>query len=425
MATKTLLKGGAVLSMDPKIGNSLDCDVLIEGSKIVAVASDITDSKAEVVDASEMILIPGFVDTHHHMWQGLMRNAGTSFLSSQVRSGELAARYRAEDLYASSLISALNALDSGITTVLDYGDFGGSAEHVTADIQALSEAGMRAIFAYPLAGQPKSLNGKAAAGEPGLHTLALASAGPDQLPVEQLREEWAEARKAAQRIYVQVGMGDLDRKESLLAAQGAGLLGADITYAHGNTLTEKELRIIRDTDGSISITSAAEMMLGYGPPTIQRVLDLKMRPSLGVDSEGVVRGDHFSQMRSVISIQHAMSFERKLAHKMHSPQITTRDVFEFATIQGANALGLGEQIGSLAPGKQADIVMLKQYHINVVPVNDPIGAVVWAMDTSNVDSVIVAGKFLKRGGEMLGIDLPRLRALTSEARQRVLGAVPA
>jgi cytosine/adenosine deaminase-related metal-dependent hydrolase len=167
------------------------------------------------------------------------------------------------------------------------------------------------------------------------------------------------------------------------------------------------------------------MTLGYGAPTVQRLLDINVRPSLGVDSEGAVRGDLFSQMRSVISMQHAMSFEKKLAHKLHPEQITTRDVLEFATIQGARALGMDDRIGSLTPGKQADIILLRQYQINVMPVNDPIGAVVWAMDTSNVDTVFVAGKILKRGGQLINVDLPRLRAQTSEAREHVLGAVAA
>jgi cytosine/adenosine deaminase-related metal-dependent hydrolase len=124
-------------------------------------------------------------------------------------------------------------------------------------------------------------------------------------------------------------------------------------------------------------------------------------------------------------MQHAMSFEKKLAHKLHPPQITTRDVFEFATIAGARALGMEPSIGSLAPGMQADIILLRQFQINVMPVNDPVGAVVWAMDTSNVDTVFVAGKMLKRAGQLLNVDLPRLRAQTVEAREHVLGAVAA
>lgn len=425
MATRTLLKGGAVLSMDASIGNSLDCDVLIEGTKILAVAAGIADSKAEVIDASEMIVMPGFIDSHRHMWQGLLRNAGSGSLLARDGYAEIAAKFRPQDIHASTLSSALGALDAGITSILDFGDFHPSEEHRAADFQAVSETGLRAMFAYPLGGQLKSANGHfahpgndSAAG--GLHTLAVASAGPDTLTLEQLKQEWTQARELGLRICTQVGMGGKDRVETLVAVENAGLMSADVLYAHCNTLTDHELRLINESGGSVSISPAAEMTLGYGAPTIQRFLDLNIRPSLGVDSEGAARGDMFSQMRVAISMQHAMSFEKKLAHKLYPTQITTRDVLEFATIRGAYALGLEDRIGSLTPGKEADIVMLKQYHINVVPVNDPIGAVVWAMDTSNVDTVMVAGKILKQNGELLNVDLPRLRALTAESCQQVL-----
>lgn len=414
MSTRTLLKGGAVLSMDPDIGNSLDCDVLIEDTKILEVAAGIADPKAEVIDASEMIVMPGFIDSHRHMWQGLLRNAGSGFSLSRDGYAGLAAKFRPQDIHTSSLSSALGALDAGITTVLDFGDFHSSAEHNAADFQAVSETGLRAMFAYPQGGQLK--NGS------NLHSLALASAGPDTLPLGQLKQEWTQARELGLRICAQVGMGGKDRVETLVAIENAGLMNADVLYAHCNTLTERELRLINESGGSVSISPAAEMTLGYGAPTIQRFLDLNIRPSLGIDSEGAVRGDMFSQMRVAISMQHAMSFEKKLAHKLFPSQITTRDVLEFATIQGAHALGLQDRIGSLTPGKEADILMLKQYHINVVPVNDPIGAVVWAMDTSNVDTVMVAGKTLKRGGELLNVDLPRLRELTAESCRQVLAA---
>jgi cytosine/adenosine deaminase-related metal-dependent hydrolase len=141
-----------------------------------------------------------------------------------------------------------------------------------------------------------------------------------------------------------------------------------------------------------------------------------------VDSEGASRGDHFTQMRAAISMQHAMSFEKKLAHRLSPDQITTRHVLEFATSAGAKALGMEERIGTLTPGKQADILLLSQYQINVMPVNDPIGAVVWAMDTSNVDTVIIAGKTVKSNGELLNTDLADLRKITAEARDHIFAA---
>jgi cytosine/adenosine deaminase-related metal-dependent hydrolase len=129
----------------------------------------------------------------------------------------------------------------------------------------------------------------------------------------------------------------------------------------------------------------------------------------------------FTQMRSVISLQHALLFDQKLQGRGDAPTpLTTRDLLEFATVEGARANGLADKVGSLTPGKEADIILLRTDRPNIFPVNDPIGAVVWGMDTSNVDSVFVAGKALKRKGELLGVDLNRIRRMAYESRDYVV-----
>jgi 5-methylthioadenosine/S-adenosylhomocysteine deaminase len=434
MEEKTLIKGGTVLSLDPKVGNFSKADVLFEGTKILEVGTDLNSKGAKELDADGMVVMPGFVDSHRHMWLGLLRNAGTDSLAKdlQQQNGNqenLAKRFRPKDVFAGTLSSALGALDAGITTILNYSNIGFSGEHTKADLDAIRQSGIRAVFATGPDSFDKAdetglsafkgfvENNGAYAGN--LVSLALASLGPEYKPVDYLKREWALARELHLRITTQVGMGGHGQADGIARTAKAGLLGSDVLYAHCNTLTENDLRLIRDHKGQISISPAAEMMLGYGEPTIQRMLDLNLRPSLGVDSEGVARGDLFTQMRSAISMQHAMSFEKKLAHRLSPNQITTRDVLEFATTAGANAVGLGERVGTLTPGKEADIVLLRQFQINVMPVNDPIGAVVWAMDTSNVDTVIVGGTAMKRGGELLNVDLGELRKITAEARDHL------
>jgi cytosine/adenosine deaminase-related metal-dependent hydrolase len=423
MAERTLIKGGAVLSLDPAIGNFSKADVLYEGSKILEVGRDLKAEGAKEVDASRMIVMPGFIDTHRHMWQGLLRNSGTAFIARNGDQGKLAKRFRPTDIYASTLTSALGAIDAGFTTILNYSNMGLGAEHTKADLEALTKSGIRAVFATGPDKGDESLSAfKAfAQDKPGsdLVSFALASEGPEYMTLDALKREWALARELGFRITTQVGMGDLGRKEGLAQAAKAGLLGADVLFAHCNTLTNDDLKLIHDQDGQVSIAPATEMMLGYGPATVQRMLDMNFEPSLGVDSEGAARGDHFTQMRAAISMQHAMSFEKKLAHRLSPDQITTRHVLEFATSAGAKALGMEERIGTLTPGKEADILLLSQYQINVMPVNDPIGAVVWAMDTSNVDTVIIAGKTVKSNGGLLNTDLADLRKITAEARDHI------
>ncbi len=429
MQNRKLIKSAAVLSMDPQVGNQLNYDILIEGDKILAVASDIADASAEQIDGSGMVAMPGFIDTHHHMWLGALRNMGSEYvISHKVLDGAkqkaLAQGFSPDDVYASTLSSAINAIDAGITTVLDHANLP-NAEHLAANTKALAEAGLRTVLAAPASLGKAGLEALRASLPAERITLALASSDPQDSSLDALKTEWELARSLGLRISTQVGMGTSG--DQLSELNKAKLLGGDILFAHGNTLSDRDLNAIKDARAGVSISPAAEMMQGYGAPTVQRFLDASLSPSLGIDTELANRGDMFTQMRNAISIQHAMRFDKKLAGSLFADRmLTTRDVIQFASVYGAQALGMQDSIGALAPGKRADIILLRQHHINVMPVNDPIGAVVWAMDCSNVDSVMVAGAFLKRNGELLNCDLDKLQTLTGATRQRVLGApVPA
>jgi cytosine/adenosine deaminase-related metal-dependent hydrolase len=179
--------------------------------------------------------------------------------------------------------------------------------------------------------------------------------------------------------------------------------------------------MIVDTGGTVSMSATSEMTMGYGMPPIQQFLGYGLRPSLSVDVETNVPNDMFTQMRSVISLQRALLFERKLAGEENLPDfLNARDVLEFATIEGARANGLDHKVGTLTPGKEADLILLRTDRVNVFPINDPLGAVVWGMDTGNVDSVFVAGKALKRNGQLLGVDLGRVRKMAYESRDYVV-----
>ena len=179
--------------------------------------------------------------------------------------------------------------------------------------------------------------------------------------------------------------------------------------------------MIADSGASVSLASPVEMMMGHGLVPIQRFLDRGVRPSLSVDVETNVPNDMFTQMRSIIALQHALLFDRKLSGEENLPPfLTTRDVLEFATLEGALANGLENVTGSLTPGKEADVIMLRTDKPNIFPINDPIGAVVWGMDTSNVDSVFVGGKPLKRDGQLLNVDLNHVRDMAYASRDYVV-----
>jgi len=437
MADKTLLKNGIILTLDKSVGNFPLGDVLIEGTKISAVGPNLIAEDAEVIDASDMIVMPGFVDSHRHVWEGILRNIGTdvplegesSYLSFILNT--LAPVYRPEDAYIGNLIGLYGAIDAGITTILDWSHIQATREHSDAVIKALQESKMRTVFAYgypwwkaPDEHQDKWIREIAKqyfSSKDQLLTFAIAPPGPEFTPFEVAKAQWTLARELDVRITVHVGVGTAGKLGKLAEMGKAGLLKDDTTYIHCTTLSDDEIKMIVDTGGSVSLASPVEMMMGHGMPPIQRFLDRGLRPSLSIDVETNVPNDMFTQMHSVNSLQKALIFEKKLIGKGGLPPfLTSRDLIEFATVEGARANGLLNKTGTLTPGKEADLIMLRTDLPNILPVNDPIGAVVWGMDTSNVDSVFVAGKALKRNGQLLNVDLNRLMKQAYESRDYVV-----
>jgi cytosine/adenosine deaminase-related metal-dependent hydrolase len=377
-----------------------------------------------------MIVIPGFVDTHRHIWEGLLRNIGTdvplegrsSYISHVLH--KLAPAYRPEDAYIGDLLSALGAIDAGITTLLDWSHIQGSPAHTDAVIQALRDSGLRAVFAYgfPWWGkweerQPSWFVRAATEHFSTNHqklSLALAAPGPEFTDFEITRDHWKLARETGARITTHVGVGSYGHDGKLQAFGEAGLLGPDTTYIHCTTLNDTEIQMIVDTGGTVSLASPVEMMMGHGMPPIQKFLDRGLRPSLSVDVETNVPADMFNQMRSVLGLQ------RGLAAAKGKPPVSAKEVLAYATIEGARANGLEGKVGTLTPGKQADIIMLRTDRMNVTPLNDPATAVVAGMDTGNVDTVLIAGHVMKRHGKLLHVDWPAVRRMAAESRDHVI-----
>jgi cytosine/adenosine deaminase-related metal-dependent hydrolase len=343
----------------------------------------------------------------------------------------LAPVYRPEDAYIGNLVGLYGAIDAGITTILDWSHIQATREHADAVIRALQESGMRAVFAYgyPWWKNPdeyqddwiRDIAKKCFPTKDQLLTFALAPQGPEFTSFEVTKAQWELARELDVRITVHVGVGTAGKQGKLGQMGKAGLLKNDTTYIHCTTLSDEEIKMIVDTGGTVSLSSISEMTMGYGMPPIQRFLNHGLRPSFSVDTETNMPNDMFTQMRAANSLQHAMIFDRKLAGKRNLPSfMNSRDVIECATIEGARANGLAHKTGTLTPGKEADLIMLRTDNPNILPVNDPIGAVVWGMDTSNVDSVFVAGNALKRNGKLLNVDLDNLRRMAYESRDYVI-----
>jgi cytosine/adenosine deaminase-related metal-dependent hydrolase/ribose/xylose/arabinose/galactoside ABC-type transport system permease subunit len=428
---RKLIKGGTVISMDRAVGDFTTGDVLIEDDEIVSVGPSLDGGEsAEVIDGTGRIVIPGFVDTHRHIWEGVLRNIGadvplegrTSYISFVLH--KLAPAFRPEDAYVGNLVSALGAIDAGITTLLDWSHIQGSPAHTDAVVEALEDSGMRGVFAYgfPWWGkweerQPSWFVRAATehfSTRDQMLTLALAAPGPEFTDFEVSRDHWKLARETGARISTHVGVGSYGLDSKVQEMGEAGLLGPDTTYIHCTTLNDTEIQMIVDTGGTVSLASPVEMMMGHGMPPIQKFLDRGLRPSLSVDVETNVPGDMFNQMRSVLTLQ------RTQAAAQGKPGITTRDVLACATIDGARANGLDDKTGSLTPGKKADVVLLRTDRLNVTPLNDPVTAVVSGMDTGNVDTVIIAGRVMKRDGRLEHVDWGAVKRAVDESRDHVI-----
>jgi cytosine/adenosine deaminase-related metal-dependent hydrolase len=405
MTGRTLITGGTVLSLDRAVGNMVAADVLIEGGIISEVGMSLRARGAEVVDAAGTIVMPGFVDAHRHLWQSFVGDDGTT--SDAAPSG----RYTPDDVYAATLAGLLQALEAGITSVVDWCDVADDAAHRDAALTAHRDSGVRTIL-VPLPHRPT-----------GSAETTVACGSPDIVDVDldRLAVRWAEARDAGRRIHAHAGTAAAAGGE-IAELRRRGLLGPDVTLSGCTRLSDADFDAIAASSTAVALTPASDMAGGVGPPPIQQLIDRGIRPGLGVGDRRLAPGDIFAQMRAVVSMQHAALFDRKLAGKGGIPNLLgTRDVIRYATIDGARVAGLADITGSLSPGKRADVIVLRADRPNIAPVNDPIGAVVWGMDTSNLDWVFVGGASLVRNGELTA-DVASARALAIAARRQVVAA---
>jgi 5-methylthioadenosine/S-adenosylhomocysteine deaminase len=442
MGEKTLIRGGTVLSMDPAIGDLSRADVLIEDDTIVGVQTDIS-ADAETIDATGFIVIPGFVDTHRHTWEAAIRGSAPNATLDDYFVEILdtfAPLYRAEDVYASNLAGALECLNAGITTLVDWSHINNTPEHPDAAIRALQEVGIRSQYAYGSANTSLAdywFDSKIAipnddvrrirethfASDGGLLTMALATRGPGFCQEDVVRSEWTLARELGIPITVHVAMGRLAGRFGMVKQlHGWGLLGPDTTYIHSCYLSDEEWQMVADSGGTVSVAAQVELQMGHGWPPTAKAMAYGLRPSLSIDVVTTVPGDMFTQIRAAFGADRARAnADFWVRNEPATGLLTARQMLEIATVNGAHVAGLEERTGSLTPGKKADVVLLDARQLNVAPVIDPVAAVTLSADVSNVDTVIVNGVVRKRDGRLLA-DVDRARQLVERSRDHLVSA---
>ncbi|MGE5540493.1 MAG: amidohydrolase family protein [Gemmatimonas sp.] len=420
---RILLKGGIVLSLDPQVGDFAEGDVLIEDGRIREVRPGISASPetTAIVDATHRIIIPGFVDTHSHSYQGLLRgtlpNGRVQPEYDRDIQNNITLHYQPEDAYAGVLITVLAMLDMGTTGVVDISQANHSPEHSDAMIQALRDAGIRAVFAYSRGAGPKAQYPQDIA-----RLLKTHFNSPDQLLTPAMAtsldpKSFLAAREAGVRGVLHIRLNS----NALIELAKAGVLRDGDEFIHCTHLNDEAWTVIRDHGARTSHSPPLEMAMGHGYPAIQDALDHGVRPSLSCDHAATVGMDMFGMMRTAFNLQRLAAQQRTMKKEDGVPPLLTcREVLEFATINGARCAALDGRIGTLTPGKEADIVMLKGDEISVWPLNNAPSAVVNLMNPSHVENVFVAGKVRKWRGRLVGVDVARVLKTVADSRDAVL-----
>src|SRR5262245_11864384 len=467
-----VIRGGAVMSMDPRVGDFATGDVLVEGKKIVAVGRHINAGGAAVIDARGKIVMPGFIDTHHHQFEtalrsfladGVLINDGSGSASGTTTYFEFilltfAPVYRPHDVYISELFGGLAQLDDGVTTVHDVSQIHHSPQHSDAAIQALFDTGRRAAFGYfesagGVAGNEYPLDAVRIKNQYFSSTdqlVTMIMGGEVYLGPQIYQKSWTIGRQLGLQIAAHIlsPFGITPILDALAQNQGGvgpggnppGTLGIgpDNLFIHMTGQSVLGWQAVHDRGAKVSIAFPIEMNMRHGVPPILKMQsfgDPLFEPSLSSDVEVTMTADFFTQMRSAMTMQrmvvNQMILEQGNFYPPNQwptptpdklPLLITRDVLRYATMNGAKALRLDKKVGSLTPGKEADIIILDTTALNVAPLNHVPGVVVSLMERTNVETVIVAGKVRKWKGKLLNVNLNQLRQQLEASRDFIFNA---
>lgn len=425
---RTLFKGGTILTLDAKVPNLAMGDVLVQDGHIAAVAPALQADDAQVIDAAGHIVMPGLIDAHHHMWLGVMRrmmpNVDDLFAYIDVVAEQLGAHYRPLDMYVSTKLSAAASLDAGITTIIDACHSSRSPEHTDAALDALEDSGIRALHMVGAAMDKQA----SSAHLPGdLQRLAQnwnTTGSRVQVGLfGQLNLDWWKvARELDMRILTEF-IGDLASLGPDFAKPG--VLGTHNIFNHCTRVPQKTWKLLADAGVNITVNPRSDALFGFDDETFayQQAVDHGLTPALGIDLDTAFGSDMFGEMHALFGQQRSAMRYRRFRGEADAPApISVEAVLQAATVNGARAAGLEDPIGTLTPGKQADIIMVRTNGVAVFPVTNAIATIVQAVERADVDTVMVAGQLRKCAGKLVDVDLSRLSADVTASRDYLIKA---
>jgi len=415
-----VFRGGTVLTLDDAHRVLPGTDVLVSGDQIVAVgpALSVPDGTVDI-DASGGIVMPGMVDTHRHMWQTAMRGYGADWTLTQyfvwnyLQYGKL---FRPEDIHAGNLLSALEAIDAGVTTTVDWSHNNHTVDHAEAAVDALISVPGRFVFAYgniqagpwEWSAAPEFRAFVARRITPGNDMLGFQMAfdvtGDPAFPEKAAFEV---ARDLGAPVTTHAGVWGATNDDGIRLMYEHGFMTPQTVYVHAATLTRDSYNRIAATGGYASVSTESEQSAGQGYPPTWVLREHNIPVSLSMDTSVWWSADLFSAMRATLSADRArvhLEAHNKGETVTHH-HLRAEDVVHFATRGGAQALGLDALIGSIEPGKKADIVLIKNDDSPVMfPVLNPYGHVVFQAQRGDVHTVVVNGRIVKHNHRLTDAD---------------------
>lgn len=419
-----LRNASLILTMDSNLGEGplgiLEYhDILISGDSIVAIGKQLETKESMVIDASGKIIMPGFVSLHDHLFQAVMRGCGDEeniygWLERCIYSlyGDL---INEEDAYAGVRFGALEVINSGITTVADWSS-AFSPDFVRGNLRGLEDSGLRFALAYKVTRATPDVLEDIAVVKKLIDKNPLASLQLSPVPSTEeplftaVKSMAAMARNLDLQLHIHLHEGIDDRKQGQLESLiKSGALGPRLLAAHAVHLTTEEIELLADNDVRLAHCPVSNMRTGSGIMPLPELLDAGLIVGLGVDGGAVSSGGNmFEVMRSAIGLQRVSSGKADATPN-------TIQVLLMATMEGAKALGMADQIGSLSPGKRADLIVLDPETVNLMPQVDWIKQIVFYGQPRNVEAVIINGRFVKKDGRLLANDIEDVQ----RAAQRV------
>ncbi|BDW10392.1 cytosine deaminase [Polynucleobacter sp. SHI8] len=442
--SQTLIRNATIISMDESIGDLEHADLLIENDRIKEIGQKINAPDAKTIDGTGFIVIPGLVNVHMHTWQTALRSVTSNWTLLEyfknMHAG-LATNFKPSDIFIANYMGGLNQINCGTTTLGDWCHNNPTPDHTDAGIDGLEKSGVRSVFFHgspkpdPKPGQkhfseiphPRSeierlLNTKFK-NKDSLVSLGMAILGPHYSTYDVAVHDFKLARELGLIASMHCAGAAAKTPDGWDRLAEDGLLGSNNNIVHGNNLTDDQLKMMIDLGVTFSITPEGEMTQGHGYPITGRLLRLGSAPSLGVDLESGFSGDMFTVARLALGMQRAIDNAESRELKNSLPETSTiycRQVLEWITIQGAKALKLDHEIGSLSVGKKADIVMIRADELNMWPIHDPVSSVIMQTSLLNIDTVIINGEIKKQSGKLIHDGIAEGKALLHESGMRLM-----